>query len=122
MSSHPVHWANINQQPQTKPRKGGPKTGELRSRSWSTKESLETRLLQGMAATKALDMNRRTRSFYCRAAIFAIIFSVSLRAQVGSFTKAQVGDHIRKVEDGVDEFQKYLNNRGDDAKDRVDSA
>jgi len=67
-------------------------------------------------------MNRRTRSFYCRAAIFAIIFSVSLRAQVGSFTKAQVGDHIRKVEDGVDEFQKYLNNRGDDAKDRVDSA
>jgi hypothetical protein len=26
------------------------------------------------------------------------------------------------VEDGVDEFQKYLNNRGDDAKNRADSA
>ena len=37
-------------------------------------------------------------------------------AQTNPFTKAQVADRIRKVEDGVDEFQKYLNNRGDDAK------
>jgi hypothetical protein len=60
---------------------------------------------------------------YCCASIFAaIILSTSPQAQVGSFTKAQVGDRIRKVEDGVDEFQKYLNNRGDDAKDRADSA
>jgi hypothetical protein len=33
----------------------------------------------------------------------------------GSFTKAQVADRIRKVEDGVNEFQKYLDNRSDDA-------
>ena len=33
----------------------------------------------------------------------------------GSFTKAQVADRICKVEDGVDEFQKYLDNRSDDA-------
>jgi len=43
-------------------------------------------------------------------------------AQTNPFTKAQVADRIRKVEDGVDEFQKYLNNRGDDAKDRAQSA
>ena len=39
-----------------------------------------------------------------------------------SFTKAQVADRIRKVEDGVDEFEKYLNNRGDDAQNRAASA
>src|SRR6516165_4713050 len=44
------------------------------------------------------------------------------RAQTNPFTKAQVADRIRKVEDGVDEFQKYLNNRGEDAKDRAASA
>jgi len=43
-------------------------------------------------------------------------------AQTNPFTKAQVGDRIRKVEDGVDEFEKYLNNRGEDAKDRAASA
>ena len=42
--------------------------------------------------------------------------------QTNPFTKGQVADRIRKVEDGVDEFQKYLNNRGDDAKERADSA
>lgn len=40
----------------------------------------------------------------------------------GSFTKAVVGDHIRKVEDGVDEFRKYLEKRGDDAKGRAETA
>ena len=28
-----------------------------------------------------------------------------------AFTKAQVGDRIRKVEDGVDEFRKWSENR-----------
>jgi hypothetical protein len=40
----------------------------------------------------------------------------------GSFTKAVVGDHIRKVEDGVDEFRKYLERRGEDAKGRAETA
>ena len=40
----------------------------------------------------------------------------------GSFTKAVVGDHIRKVEDGVDEFRKYLEHRGEDAKGRAETA
>jgi len=48
-------------------------------------------------------------------------FSITC-AQTNPFTKGQVADRIRKVEDGVDEFQKYLNNRGDDAKDRAQSA
>jgi hypothetical protein len=34
----------------------------------------------------------------------------------GAFTKAVVGDHIKKVEDGVDEFRKYLERRGEDAQ------
>jgi ABC-type transporter Mla subunit MlaD len=43
-------------------------------------------------------------------------------AQTNPFSKAQVGDRIRKVEDGTDEFRKYLENRGEDAKSRADSA
>jgi len=43
-------------------------------------------------------------------------------AQVSKFTKAQVADQIRKVEDGVDEFQKYLDNQGDEARSRAQSA
>jgi predicted RNase H-like nuclease (RuvC/YqgF family) len=35
---------------------------------------------------------------------------------------AQVGDCIRKVEDGVDEFEKYLNDQADNAKSRAESA
>src|SRR5678816_1928819 len=53
---------------------------------------------------------------------FALLLLVvsSSRAQ-GSYSKAVVGDHIRKVEDGVDEFRKYLEKRGDDAKSNADS-
>jgi len=38
------------------------------------------------------------------------------------YTKAIVADHIRKVENGVDEFRDYLKRRGDDAKDRAETA
>jgi hypothetical protein len=42
-------------------------------------------------------------------------FSLSLitHAQTTPFAKGQVADRIRKVEDGVDEFRKYLDNRGE---------
>jgi hypothetical protein len=43
-------------------------------------------------------------------------------ATAQSFTKAQVADRIRKVEDGVDEFRKYLENRGDDARQSAQAA
>src|SRR6516225_7944652 len=68
-------------------------------------------------------MHWKPRAALCSTAIllgFSICAITS--AQTNPFTKGQVADRIRKVEDGVDEFQKYLNNRGDDAKDRADSA
>ena len=59
---------------------------------------------------------------YCTALFFMVGLSTTSSAQTNPFSKAQVADRIRKVEDGVDEFQKYLSNRGDDAKDRADSS
>jgi chaperonin cofactor prefoldin len=38
------------------------------------------------------------------------------------FTKAQVADRIRKVEDGVDEFRKWAENRADKGKDNAQAA
>jgi len=68
-------------------------------------------------------MHRIIRAaFCCLAMLFAFHQPTITSAQTNPFTKGQVADRIRKVEDGVDEFQKYLNNRGDDAKDRAQSA
>ena len=68
-------------------------------------------------------MNCRKRPvFYCMAIFVAIGLCAVLRAQMTSFTKGQVADRIRKVEDGVDEFRKYFDNRGEEAKSRGDSA
>ena len=61
-------------------------------------------------------------ALYCTAIFFAANPFMMTCAQTNPFTKGQVADRIRKVEDGVDEFQKYLNNRGDDAKNRAESA
>jgi len=64
-----------------------------------------------------------TRAVFWYAAFFAVVsLSATTHAQMNPFTKAQVADRIRKVEDGVDQFQKYLENRGEDAKDRAQSA
>src|SRR3954454_14561288 len=52
----------------------------------------------------------------------AIILAGIAATQIGSFTKAQVADRIRKVEDGVDEFRKYLETRGDNARDNAQAA
>ena len=38
------------------------------------------------------------------------------------FTKPQVADRIRKVEDGVDEFRKWAENRGEQGKDTAQAA
>jgi hypothetical protein len=38
------------------------------------------------------------------------------------FTKAQVADRIRKVEDGVDEFRKWAEKRGEQAKNTSQAA
>ena len=64
-------------------------------------------------------MHCRARTLFRYMAIFAA-FSVSpiTHAQTAPFAKGQVADRIRKVEDGVDEFRKYLDNRGENAKNR----
>ena len=68
-------------------------------------------------------MNYRTRTAFWCTTILAVVYLFSVaQAQTNPFSKAQVGDRIRKVEDGVDQFQKYLENRGDNAKSRADSA
>ena len=66
-------------------------------------------------------MNRQTGIAFCRAVILTAVTLHTAYAQTAPFSKAQVADRIRKVEDGVDEFDKYLENRGDDAKSRADS-
>ena len=58
----------------------------------------------------------------CTLSLIPLIMLMSgpvFSAQVAIVTKAQVGDLIRKVEEGVDEFEKYLKRRGDNAKDRA---
>src|SRR5690348_17340160 len=60
--------------------------------------------------------------FWCMAMLATVSIFNTAHAQTNPFSKAQVGDRIRKVEDGTDEFRKYLENRGDDAKSRADSA
>ena len=50
-----------------------------------------------------------------------LIITTSAIAQL-NFSKAQVADRIRKVEDGVDEFRKYLENRGDNARQNAQNA
>ncbi len=49
------------------------------------------------------------------AGVFSPVLSQSL-------TKAYVGDVIQNVEDGIDEFEDYLKRRGDDARDRTNTA
>jgi ABC-type transporter Mla subunit MlaD len=68
-------------------------------------------------------MTYRTRALFCCTAILASLnFSPTISAQTAPFEKGQVADRIRKVEDGVDQFRKYLDNRGEDATNRADSA
>ncbi len=49
------------------------------------------------------------------------LFTITF-AETNPFSKAQVGDRIRKTENGVDEFEKYLKNRGENAGSQASSA
>jgi hypothetical protein len=53
------------------------------------------------------------------AVVMLPLMASSARAQRGTYTKAVVGDHIRKVEDGVDQFRKYLETRGETAQNKA---
>ena len=59
---------------------------------------------------------------YCTAIVFAVGFFTLTFAETTPFNKVQVGDRIRKVENGVDDFEKYLTTRGENAKDKAESA
>ena len=55
-------------------------------------------------------------------AFLACLAVSAVSAQVGSFTKVQVADKIRKVEDGVDEFRKWSENRAENGKNSAEAA
>ena len=59
---------------------------------------------------------------YGTAIFSAVSFFTITFAETTPFNKAQVGDRIRKVENGVDDFEKYLTSRGENAKDQAGSA
>ena len=68
-------------------------------------------------------MHLRIRTVVCGTAIFsAVNFFTIMSAETNPFSKAQVAESIRKVENGVDDFEKYLTTRGENAKDQAGSA
>ena len=68
-------------------------------------------------------MRLRIRTVVCCTAIFsAVSFFTITFAETNPFSKAQVADRIRKVENGVDDFEKYLTSRGENAKNQAGSA
>ena len=68
-------------------------------------------------------MRLRIRTVVCGTAIFsAVSFFTITFAETNPLSKAQVADQIRKVENGVDDFEKYLTSRGENAKDQAGSA
>lgn len=63
----------------------------------------------------------RVGTLFCLAALaWAAILSAALGAQ--TLPKAAVADKIRRVEDGVDQFRKYLETRGDNARSAAGNA
>ena len=65
-------------------------------------------------------MKKNIARCFC-AALIAICWTAPTFAQP-TFTKAQVADRIRKVEDGVDQFRKWAEQRGDTAKSNAQTA
>jgi hypothetical protein len=68
-------------------------------------------------------MHLRIRTVvFCTAIISAVSFFTITFAETNPLSKAQVGDRIRKVETGVNDFEKYLTSRGENAKNQAGSA
>ena len=68
-------------------------------------------------------MRLRIRTILCCTAIFsAVSFFTITFAETNPLSKAQVAERIAKVENGVDDFEKYLTSRGENAKDQAGSA
>jgi len=58
----------------------------------------------------------------CTAIFSAVGFFTITFGETTPFNKAQVADRIRKVENGVDDFEKYLSTRGENASNKAASA
>ena len=67
-----------------------------------------------------LDMQRTTLTVV--ALVIAVIGLTGKPASAQVMAKAQVANLIAKVENGVDEFRKYLEKRGDNAHDAASTA
>src|SRR6478672_3424368 len=68
-------------------------------------------------------MRLRIRTvLFCTAIFSAVSFFTITFAETTPFNKAQVGDRIRKVENVVDDVEKYLTSRGENAKEQAGSA
>src|SRR6476620_3493269 len=68
-------------------------------------------------------MRSKIRTLVCGIAILsAVSFFTITFAETNPLSKAQVAEQIRKVENGVDDFEKYLTSRGENARDQAGSA
>jgi TolA-binding protein len=56
-----------------------------------------------------------------RTVIFVCVGITKLSLAQATFTKAQVADRIRKVEDGVDQFRKWAENRAEQGQSAKNS-
>ena len=65
-------------------------------------------------------MARLTSTFFGLVAVLMIVAAPSPSAQ--TLVKAQVAEKIVRVENGVDEFKKYLERRGENARTAADSS
>ena len=59
------------------------------------------------------------KAFLAGAILAGFLHSASAQVAATGMTKPMVGDLIRKVENGVDEFEKYLERRGDNAREGI---
>ena len=57
----------------------------------------------------------------CSSVCLAFVFGPVAALGQTTFTKAMIGDLIAKVEDGIDDFEEYLEDRVDNARDAVES-
>jgi hypothetical protein len=59
---------------------------------------------------------------YIRLALLASVVSLVPALNAQTLPKAAVGEKIRQVEDGVDQFRKYLDQRGENARSTASNA
>ena len=57
-----------------------------------------------------------------RFALLASVLVLTPGLSAQTMTKAVVGEKIRQVENGVDEFREYLNQRGENARSTASTA